>query len=71
MFKNSSFNQNIGNWNVSGVTDMSGMFWNTQFNQNIAMQRKVYEHVSLFIARAYLNVNCKYMYLCKMSHPLS
>ena len=37
MFSNSiSFNQNINDWNVSNVTDMSHMFNNaTSFNQNI------------------------------------
>jgi len=31
-----NFNQNIGNWNVSNVTDMSSMFRNlAEFNQNI------------------------------------
>ena len=31
-----AFNQNIGNWNVSGVTDMSSMFqYAAKFNQNI------------------------------------
>jgi surface protein len=29
------FNQDIGSWNVSGVTNMSSMFQNTSFNQNI------------------------------------
>jgi surface protein len=32
MFQNTSFNQNIGNWNVSGVTNMSGMFLSSSFN---------------------------------------
>jgi surface protein len=37
MFRaNSSFNQNIGSWNVSNVTSTAGMFRsNTAFNQNI------------------------------------
>jgi surface protein len=37
MFDNAAaFNQNIGSWNVSNVTNMHGMFWNaTSFNQNI------------------------------------
>ena len=31
-----SFNQDIGRWDVSNVADMSGMFWNaTAFNQDI------------------------------------
>ncbi len=30
------FNQNIGSWDISNVTDMSGMFYDTDvFNQNI------------------------------------
>jgi len=37
MFLNTSFNQNIGDWDVGLVEDMSGMFGsNTNFNQNIA-----------------------------------
>ena len=36
MFGNSSFNQDISSWDVSNVTDMSGMFSNTPFNQNIS-----------------------------------
>ena len=35
MFYNSSFNQNISDWNVAEVTDMNGMFYNSSFNQNI------------------------------------
>ena len=37
MFYNSTFNQNIGSWNVSSVTDMSNMFRGTTsaFNQDI------------------------------------
>jgi uncharacterized protein (TIGR02145 family) len=37
MFVNSTFNQNIGNWNVSNVTTMNGMFYRaTSFNQDIS-----------------------------------
>jgi len=35
MFRDSDFNQNIGNWDVSSVTDMSGMFSEGIFNQDI------------------------------------
>jgi surface protein len=32
-----NFNQDIGSWNVSKVTDMHGMFWNAvDFNQDIS-----------------------------------
>ncbi len=36
MFQDTSFNQPIGNWDVSSVTYMSYMFNNTPFNQNIS-----------------------------------
>ena len=32
----SSFNQDIGNWDVSNVTNMSGMFNTSVFNQDIS-----------------------------------
>ncbi len=35
MFYNSTFNQNINNWDVSKVTDMALMFTLSQFNQSI------------------------------------
>ena len=36
MFQSATaFNQNIGNWDVSKVTRMDGMFANTPFNQPI------------------------------------
>jgi surface protein len=35
MFRNSQFNQAIGNWDVSLVTNMENMFRNSQFNQQI------------------------------------
>ena len=31
-----NFNYDIGNWDVSGVTNMMGMFWNPSFNQDIS-----------------------------------
>jgi surface protein len=34
-FNNETFNQPIGNWDVSNVTDMSHMFGNARFNQPI------------------------------------
>jgi len=36
MFEESSFNQDISNWNVSNVTNIAGMFYNAyKFNQPI------------------------------------
>jgi surface protein len=35
MFQNSSFNHNIGHWDVANVTNMAQMFRNTPFNQAI------------------------------------
>jgi hypothetical protein len=35
MFRESSFNQPIGSWDVGNVGDMSIMFYNTPFNQPI------------------------------------
>ena len=36
MFKNTIFNQDISNWNVSNVWNMSGMFSHSKFNQDIS-----------------------------------
>jgi surface protein len=36
MFNYSQFNQPIGNWNVSSVTDMFAMFASSQFNQPLS-----------------------------------
>ncbi|WP_165779107.1 BspA family leucine-rich repeat surface protein [Rhodohalobacter barkolensis] len=33
LFRNRDFNQPIGNWDVSNVTDMSGLFWNSNFDE--------------------------------------
>ena len=36
IFGSTKFNQEIGNWDTSNVTDMSGVFWvNTIFNHNV------------------------------------
>jgi surface protein len=35
MFSLSIFDEDIGNWNVSNVTNMNSMFLSSQFNQNI------------------------------------
>ena len=35
LFKDSNFNQPIGNWDVSNVTDMGSMFSQSKFNQSI------------------------------------
>ena len=31
------FNQDIGSWNVSNVTDMTAMFGNSSFNQDLSL----------------------------------
>lgn len=36
MFANTDFNQDIGSWDVSNVTNMSFMFSNSPFNQDIS-----------------------------------
>lgn len=35
LFKDSTFNQPIGNWDVNNVECMNSMFWNSQFNRSI------------------------------------
>ena len=48
MFKNSSFNQNIENWNVNKVTNFSEMFKdNTAFDQSINWGKKINEDANL------------------------
>jgi len=36
MFRDSQFNGDISGWDVSNVTDMSGMFRNSHFNGDIS-----------------------------------
>ena len=36
MFYRSKFNGDISGWNVSNVTDMSGMFYKSEFNGDIS-----------------------------------
>ena len=36
MFKESQFNQNISNWDVSNVENMCYMFYNSKFNRDIS-----------------------------------
>ena len=36
MFQSSKFNKDISKWDVSGVKDMSGMFWYYKFNIDIS-----------------------------------
>jgi surface protein len=36
MFSESQFNGDVGNWNVSNVTNMSHMFWSSRFNGDIS-----------------------------------
>jgi hypothetical protein len=36
MFWHSDFHQPIGDWDVSNVTDMTGMFRDTRFNYDIS-----------------------------------
>ena len=37
MFNYSQFNQDIGSWNVSSVTNMNYMFQNNSANQDLSM----------------------------------
>ena len=58
MFRATSFNQNIGNWDVSDVINMSGMFSNaTTFNQDIGNWNvsKVTNMSSMFASAAAFN----------------
>ena len=36
MFEDSKFNQDIGDWDISEVKNMSMMFCNSKFNQDIS-----------------------------------
>jgi len=36
MFSESKFNQDISNWNVGNVTDMSWLFYRVKFNKSIS-----------------------------------
>lgn len=36
MFKNSPFNCDISNWNISNVIDMSDMFYNSKMSKSLA-----------------------------------
>ena len=38
-FKSKIFNQEIGNWNVSSVTNMNRMFQKASFNEDIQLGR--------------------------------
>ena len=58
MFQNTTaFNQPIGNWNVGNVTDMNGMFYNSQFNQDISSWNvgNVYEMGNMFYGATSFN----------------
>lgn len=61
MFTDSnSFNQNISNWDVSSVTDMSAMFANaTSFNQDISSWNvsNVYQMTQTFYNATSFNQN--------------
>jgi len=48
MFRDSKFNGDISNWDVSKVTSMSNMFYKSQFNGDISKwAKKPKGHISL------------------------
>jgi len=57
MFEDSDFNQDIGNWDVGNVTDMSYMFSGSDFNQDIGNWdvRNVTNMNSMFTGAATFN----------------
>ena len=61
MFMDSQFNQPIGNWDVSSVTNMSLMFNSTNFNQSI---------VNCNVSNV-SNMNSMFKFNYKFNHDLS
>ena len=61
-YNNNSFNQDIGLWNVSNVSDMIGMFENSIFNQDIGNWdvSNVTDMQSMFAGALEFNQNLSY-----------